>query len=77
MVNMLEAKTHLSWLVEAIETGAENEVVIARHGRPVARFTSLQSAERPRRLGIALGQLTAPDSIDTNNPLIVELFEQG
>jgi len=36
-VNMLEAKTHLSRLVEAIETGAAIEVVIARNGRPVAR----------------------------------------
>jgi hypothetical protein len=32
-----EAKTHLSRLVEATETGAETEVVIARNGRPVAR----------------------------------------
>jgi prevent-host-death family protein len=77
MVNMLEAKTHLSRLVEAIETGAETEVVIARNGRPVARLTSLQSAERPRRLGIARGQITAPDSIDADNPLIAELFTQG
>ena len=77
MVNMLEAKTHLSRLVEAIETGAETEVVIARNGRPVARLTSLQSAQRPRRLGIARGQFTAPDSIDAANPLIAELFEQG
>ena len=41
MVNMLEAKTHLSRLVEAIETGAASEVVIARNGRPVARLTAL------------------------------------
>ncbi|MGB5134924.1 MAG: hypothetical protein WBN89_07095 [Prochlorococcaceae cyanobacterium] len=33
VVNMLEAKTHLSRLVEAIETGAEAEVVIARNVR--------------------------------------------
>ena len=50
-VNMLEAKTHLSRLVEAIETGAETEVVIARNGRPVARLTGLKAPERPRRLG--------------------------
>jgi antitoxin (DNA-binding transcriptional repressor) of toxin-antitoxin stability system len=77
MVNMLEAKTHLSRLVEAIEAGAGTEEVIARNGRPVARLTSLQSAERPRRLGIARGMLTAPDSIDAANPLIAELFTQG
>ena len=52
MVNMLEAKTHLSRLVEAIETGAASEVVIARNGRPVARLTALQGAAQPRRLGV-------------------------
>ncbi|MFZ4803978.1 MAG: type II toxin-antitoxin system Phd/YefM family antitoxin [Synechococcus lacustris] len=77
IVNMLEAKTHLSRLVEAIETGAESEVVIARNGRPVARLTSLEPAQRPRRLGVARGQFVPPESIDSANPLIAELFEQG
>lgn len=77
MVNMLEAKTHLSRLVEAIETGAEQEVVIARNGRPVARLTALNSAAQPRRLGVARGAIRVPDSIDDSNPLIEALFEQG
>jgi antitoxin (DNA-binding transcriptional repressor) of toxin-antitoxin stability system len=76
-VNMLEAKTHLSRLVEAIETGAATEVVIARNGRPVARLTALAGPERPRRLGVARGQFTVPESIDAANPLIAELFEQA
>jgi antitoxin (DNA-binding transcriptional repressor) of toxin-antitoxin stability system len=76
MVNMLEAKTHLSRLVEAIETGAASEVVIARNGRPVARLTALQGGVQPQRLGVARGQFTVPDSIDAANPLIAELFEQ-
>jgi len=76
-VNMLEAKTHLSRLVEAIETGEATEVVIARNGRPVARLTALAGPERPRRLGVARGQFTVPDSIDAANPLIAELFEQA
>jgi prevent-host-death family protein len=46
---MLEAKTHLSRLVEEIETGGEATVVIARNGRPVARLTGLQEPARPRR----------------------------
>jgi antitoxin (DNA-binding transcriptional repressor) of toxin-antitoxin stability system len=74
---MLEAKTHLSRLVEAIERGAESEVVIARNGRPVARLTGLRDAVRPRRLGVARGELIAPDSIDAANPSIADLFEQG
>ncbi len=76
-VNMLEAKTHLSRLVEAIESGEATEVVIARNGRPVARLTALQGAARPRRLGVARGQFTVPESIDVANPLIAELFEQA
>ncbi|MCT0228291.1 type II toxin-antitoxin system prevent-host-death family antitoxin [Synechococcus sp. CS-1331] len=76
MVNMPEAKAHLSRLVEAIETGAASEVVIARNGRPVARLTTLQEPARPRRLGVARGQFTVPDSIDAANPLIAELFKQ-
>ncbi|WP_254945157.1 type II toxin-antitoxin system Phd/YefM family antitoxin [Cyanobium sp. AMD-g] len=76
-MDMHEAKAHLSRLVETIETGAEAEVVIARNGRPVARLTSLQSPQRPRRLGLARGRFVAPESIDAANPMIADLFEQG
>ena len=40
-VNMLQAKTSLSRLVEAIELGQEHEIVIARNGRPVARLVPM------------------------------------
>jgi antitoxin (DNA-binding transcriptional repressor) of toxin-antitoxin stability system len=76
-VNMLEAKTQLSRLVDGIERGLEREVVIARNGRPVARLTSLASPPRPRRLGLAKGIVVAPETIDAANPLIADLFEQG
>ena len=76
MVNMLEAKTHLARLVEAIESREATKVVIARNGRPVARLTALQGPARPRRLGVARGQFTVPESIDAANPLIAKLFEQ-
>lgn len=77
VVNMLEAKTHLSRLVEAIESGEQPEVVIARNGRPVARLTSLAPARRPRKIGVAEGKFIAPESIDGSNKLIRALFEQG
>lgn len=76
-VNMLEAKTQLSRLVEAIELGQEREVVIARNGRPVARLTSLTPQRRPRRSGVAKGLFVAPASIDGGNALVAELFEQA
>jgi hypothetical protein len=57
VIGLAISPIHLSLLVEAIETGAETEVVIARNGRA-------------RRLGVARGQFTVPDSIDASNPLI-------
>jgi antitoxin (DNA-binding transcriptional repressor) of toxin-antitoxin stability system len=39
-------------------------MVIARNGRPVARLTGLKAPQPPRRLGVARGQFTLPDSID-------------
>ncbi|WP_237154438.1 type II toxin-antitoxin system Phd/YefM family antitoxin [Oryzibacter oryziterrae] len=53
-VNMLEAKTNLSKLVQQVESGAETEVIIARGGRPVARLVPLQE---PRQSGKRLGLL--------------------
>jgi prevent-host-death family protein len=57
-VNMLEAKTKLSKLVEAVETGAEKEIVLARNGKPVARIVPLEEpkVDTSKRLGIAEGQ---------------------
>jgi antitoxin (DNA-binding transcriptional repressor) of toxin-antitoxin stability system len=72
---MLEAKTQLSRLVEAIETGERAEIVIARNGRPVARLTTLGPSRGERRLGVAQGEFSVPDSIDTANPQIAELFD--
>jgi antitoxin (DNA-binding transcriptional repressor) of toxin-antitoxin stability system len=73
---MLQAKTHLSRLGEAIETVAAIEVVIARNGRPVARLTALAGPERPRRLGRVRVQFLVPVSIDAAEPLVADLFEQ-
>ena len=51
-VGILEAKTHLSALVEAVERSGE-EIAITRHGRRVARLTPDLPGEaiaRPRKL---------------------------
>jgi antitoxin (DNA-binding transcriptional repressor) of toxin-antitoxin stability system len=55
-VNMLEAKTHLSRLVGAIEDGSETEVIIQRNGKPVARLVAIATkSDASKRLGIAEG----------------------
>ena len=73
-VNIYEAKTRLSQLVE--EAAAGEDVVIARAGRPVARLTRLQKTARKRRLGLLDGRFRIPD--DFNRPLpqeVVRAFE--
>jgi antitoxin (DNA-binding transcriptional repressor) of toxin-antitoxin stability system len=74
---MLEARTHRSRLVEAIESGAAQEVLIARNGRPVARLTGLQANRPARRLGVARGPFNLPEAIAAANAEITALFEQG
>ena len=49
IVNIYEAKTQLSRLVD--EAAAGEEIVIARHGRPVARLVPAGPERKPRRLG--------------------------
>lgn len=74
IVNMLEAKTQLSRLVDAIESGAEQEIIIARNGKPAARLTALAPRKRGVTFGIDKGRVTAPDDIDADNGLIARLF---
>lgn len=61
--NVLEAKTQLSKLLDAVESGVD--VVIARNGKPAARLVAVKAAPRqPFRLGLAKGRLQIPDDFD-------------
>jgi prevent-host-death family protein len=73
-VNMLQAKSNLSRLVESLEQGTEREIIIARNGRPAARLVPIDTAVAPRRLGVAKGQFEMPDSIDTHQAEVARLF---
>lgn len=78
VVNMLDAKTTLSRLVQAIEEGVESEIVIARNGRPAARLVPLrQEAVVGRRLGLLKGVYEAMDldDFDAENASIRASFE--
>jgi prevent-host-death family protein len=75
-VNMLDAKTNLSRLVEAVESGDESEILIARNGKPVARLTAVKS-DVSKRIGVAKGEFEVPDDIDLYNDEIAELFGAG
>lgn len=61
-VNMHEAKTHLSRLVEEAVRG--EPFVIARSGRPLVKVTMVDAPE-PRRTGFLKGQVDVPEDFDT------------
>lgn len=77
-VNMHEAKTHLSRLVEALVSGSEREVTISRNGRPAVRMTAIES-ERPKRVfGFAKGQFKFDyDAFQALDAEVQVLFDQG
>jgi prevent-host-death family protein len=64
-INIHEAKTHLSRIVDEVAAGAE--VIIAKAGKPMARLVPLASAPRPKKLGLLKGRIRVPD--DFNEPL--------
>jgi prevent-host-death family protein len=53
-VNLNEAKTHLSKLIERVQAG--EEIVIAKSGKPVARLVPLAPLA-PRRPGLLAGEV--------------------
>ena len=64
-VNIYEAKTQLSKLVDLASSGTD--VVIARAGKPVARLTALKEEKRSLVFGLLVGEGWIAD--DFNDPL--------
>jgi antitoxin (DNA-binding transcriptional repressor) of toxin-antitoxin stability system len=58
IVNMHDAKTQLSRLVEAAANGVP--FVIAATGKPMVRVTSIDAPPAPRRIGFLQGEILVP-----------------
>ncbi|WP_018868337.1 MULTISPECIES: type II toxin-antitoxin system Phd/YefM family antitoxin [unclassified Thioalkalivibrio] len=75
-VNIHEAKTHLSRLLDKVSRG--EPVVIARAGKPIARLTRVEAPvpAAASRVGFLKGQVSVPDDFDRmGEEAIVEAFE--
>jgi prevent-host-death family protein len=73
-VNIHEAKTHLSRLVDEVAAGAE--IIIAKAGKPMARLSPISPPVRKKHLGLLKGRIKVAD--DFNMPLddaVLGLFE--
>lgn len=65
-VNIHEAKTHLSRLLQRVAAG--EEVTIARSGVPIARLVAVEPEKKVRPLGFARGQVWVADDFDAPLP---------
>lgn len=73
-INIHEAKTHLSRLVENAAAG--EEVIIAKAGKPAARLVPLAQPAGKRQLGILAGKMAIPDDFDAPLPdAVLNSFE--
>ena len=73
-VNIHEAKTHLSRLVERVERG--EEIAIARAGRPVARLVPFRARPEPREPGLWRGRVRLTEDFDAPDEELIAAFEQ-
>ena len=65
-VNIHEAKTHLSRLLQKLAAG--EEITIARAGVPVARLVAIEKKQRVRPLGMDRGRIWVADDFDAPLP---------
>ncbi len=72
-VNVHDAKTHLSRLLERVETG--EEIVLARAGRPVARLVPFRRRTQPRVPGTWRGQVHMAPDFDATPEDVIAAFE--
>lgn len=69
-VNIHEAKTHLSRLIEEVAEG--EEIIIAKAGKPRARLVPFRLQAQPRKLGSMKGKIKIP--ADWDDPLPDEIL---
>ena len=75
VVNVHEAKTHLSKLLARVEGG--EEIVIARDGKPVARLVAVAPERRKRKLGTLRGRIWVADDFDAPLPPEIQRYFDG
>ena len=72
-INIHEAKTHFSRLVDRVEAG--EEIVIARDGHPVARLVPLRPRTQSREPGLWRGLVHLAPDFDQTDDALLDAFE--
>ncbi len=72
IINIHQAKTQLSKLLEQVLAG--EEIVIAKAGKPIAKLVTFKQDLQPRKPGLWKGKVSVPDNFDDESDEINELF---
>ena len=75
IVNVHEAKTHLSRLLQRVEAG--EEIIIGRAGQPVAQLVPYEPKPKKRRGGQWQGRIWISPDFDAPDPELEKLFYDG
>ena len=75
MVNIHQAKTHLSRLIEEVAAG--EEVIIARAGTPLVRLVPVAASHAPRKLGTLKGKVVESSDAWAADPDMEAAFYGG
>ncbi|HWG46400.1 MAG TPA: type II toxin-antitoxin system prevent-host-death family antitoxin [Gemmataceae bacterium] len=72
LVNVHQAKTQFSKLLDQVAAG--EEVVISRHGKPVAKLSPVEGELPPRQPGALKGKIWIADNFDEFDEELEEMF---
>ncbi len=75
IVNIHDAKTNLSKLIEKTSNG--EEVIIAKAGKPVAKLSSYKEKLKPRKSGLWKGKVWMSEDFNDEVEEINKLFYEG
>lgn len=75
IINIHQAKTHLSRLIE--EVGQGKEIIIGKAGKPVAKLSAYREPKFVRKPGAWKGKIWMSEDFDALSPEIEKLFYEG
>ncbi|MBT3343698.1 MAG: type II toxin-antitoxin system Phd/YefM family antitoxin [Gemmatimonadetes bacterium] len=75
VINVHEAKTHLSKLLQRVEAG--EEIIIGRAGQPAAMLVPYKPPQKKRRGGQLKGRIWISPDFDAPDPELESLFYDG
>jgi len=73
MMNIHEAKTHLSQYIELAFNG--EDIIICKAGKPMAKLTRYEGSEQPRKPGYWEGKVVISDDFDELPESIIKTFQ--